>query len=257
MWLSIMGMYEYDNSVFDGFDAPSYIDDNNVVHTLNRDDVINNILLQCAELELVYPSIEMMKFAIGVWSASNSRTWDKLYKSMFLEYNPIWNVDATETETETNERDISRQHTGSNNNTKNLSDAETRNLSDAETRNLSDAETVNLTDTESVQGFNSNQWSEAKKNVKAGTDTIQHTGTDTILHTGTDTILHTGTDNTAITNNETVNDDNERINTKRRTGNIGVTASQDLIKKEREISDFSIIEYITQSFKERFCLLIY
>ena len=241
MWLSIQGIYEYDNTVFDGFDSPSFTDENNVVHTLNRDDVINNILLQCAELELVYPSVQMMKFAIGVWSASNSRTWDKLYKSMFLEYNPIWNVDATETETETNERDISRQHTGSNN--------ETVNLSDAETRNLSDSETVNLTDTESVQGFNSNQWSEAKKNVK--------TGTDTILHTGTDTILHTGTDNTAITNNETVNDDNVRINTIRRTGNIGVTASQDLIKKEREIADFSIIEFITQSFKERFCLLVY
>lgn len=225
MWLSIQGIYEYDNTVFDGFDAPSYTDDNNVVHTLNRDDVINNILLQCAELEVVYPSVQMMKFAIGVWSASNSRTWDKLYKSMYLEYNPVWNVDATETETETNARDISRQHTGSNN----------------ETVNLSDAETVNLTDTESVQGFNSNQWSEAKKNVK----------------TGTDTILHTGTDNTSITNNETVNDDNERVLSKRRTGNIGVTATQDLIAKEREIADFSIIEYITQSFKERFCLMIY
>ena len=209
MWLSIMGMYEYDNTVFDGFDAPSYTDDDNVIHTLNRDDVINNILLQCAELELIYPSVQMMKFAIGVWSASNSRTWDKLYKSMFLDYNPIWNVDATETETETNERDISRQHTGSNN------------------------ETVNLTDTESVQGFNNNTWSDARKNVNSGSD------------------------NVAITNNETVNDDNERINNKRRTGNIGVTASQDLIKKEREISDFSIIEYITQSFKERFCLMIY
>lgn len=241
MWLSIMGMYEYDNTIFDGFDAPSYTDDNNVIHTLNRDDVINNIILQCAELELVYPSVEMMKFAIGVWSASNSRTWDKLYKSMYLEYNPIWNVDATETETETNERDISRQHTGSNN--------ETVNLSDAETRNLTDTETPNITDTESVQGFNSNQWSEAKKNVKSGTDTIQHTGTDTILHTGTD--------KTDITNNETVNDDNERVNTKRRTGNIGVTASQDLITKERQVAEFSIIEYITQSFKERFCLMIY
>ena len=225
MWLSIQGIYEYDNTVFDGFDAPSYTDDNNVVHTLNRDDVINNILLQCAELELVYPSVQMMKFAIGVWSASNLRTWDKLYKSMYLDYNPIWNVDATETETETNERDISRQHTGANN----------------ETRNLTDTETPNLTDTESVQGFNSNQWSEAKKNVK----------------TGTDTFTHTGTDNIAITNNETVDDDNERVLSKRRTGNIGVTASQDLIKKEREIADFSIIEFITQSFKERFCLMIY
>ena len=209
MWLSIQGIYEFDPTVFDGFDSPSYTDENNVVHTLNRDDVINNILLQCAELEVIYPSPEMMKFAIGVWSASNQRSWDKLYKSMFLEYNPMWNVDANETETETNERDISRLHTGSNN------------------------EAVNLTNTESVQGFNSNEWAESKKNVNSGTD------------------------NVAINNNETVDDDNERILTKRRTGNIGVTASQDLIKKEREISDFSIIEYITQSFKERFCLLVY
>ena len=45
--------------------------------------------------------------------------------------------------------------------------------------------------------------------------------------------------------------------TERRTGNIGVTATQDLIKKEREIANFSIIDYITESFKERFCLLVY
>ena len=257
MWLSIQGMYEYDNTVFDGFDSPSYTDENNIVHTLNRDDVINNILLQCAELEVIYPSVQMMKFAIGVWSASNSRTWDKLYKSMFFDYNPIWNLDTNETETETNERDISRQHTGSNNETLNLSDAETRNLSDAETRNLTDTETPNLTDTESVQGFNSNQWSEAKKNVKTGTDTFTHTGTDTVLHTGTDTILHTGTDNTAITNNETVSDDNDRTLTKRRTGNQGVSTTQSMIREERDVAEFSIIEYITQSFKERFCLLVY
>lgn len=225
MWLSIQGIYEYDSTVFDGFDSPTFIDENNDVHTLNRDDVINNILLQCAELEVIYPSPEMMKFAIGVWSASNQRSWDKLYKSMFLEYNPIWNVDANETETETNKRDISRLHTGTNN----------------ETRNLTDAENVNLTDTESVQGFNSNAWSESKRNVKSGSDTFTHTGTDNI----------------AINNNETVDDDNERLLEKRRTGNIGVTATQDLILKEREIADFSIIEYITQSFKERFCLLIY
>lgn len=241
MWLSIMGMYEYDPSVFDGFDAPSYIDENNVVHTLNRDDVINNILLHCAELEVVYPTIQMMKFAIGVWSASNQRTWEKLYKSMYLEYNPIWNVDASETETETNERDIDRHHTGANN--------ETRNLTDAETRNLTNTETRNITDTESVQGFNSNAWSESKKVVGSGTDTFKYTGTDTFNHTGTDNI--------DISNKETVNDDNKRVNTKRRTGNIGVTASQDLIIKEREVANFSITEFITQSFKERFCLLVY
>ena len=209
MWLSILGIYEYDSTVFDGFEPPSYTDENNIIHTLNRDDVINNILLQCAELEVIYPSPQIMKLAIGVWSASNQRSWEKLYKSMYLEYNPIWNVDALETETETNARDINRNLTGTNN------------------------EQLDSSEINSVQGYNSNEWSEAQK-------------TDRNI-----------SDNIAIENNESVKDENERINTKRRTGNIGVTASQDLILKERQISEFNIINHITQSFKERFCLLVY
>lgn len=169
MWLSIQGIYEYDSTVFDGFDSPTYTDSYNNVHVLNRDDVINNILLQCAELEVVYPSPSMMKFAIGVWSASNQDTWNKLYASQLVKYNPIWNVDA----------DI----------------------------------TTGRTDTAQVAGYNSENWSNSNK-LKSDY-------------------------------------------TERRTGNIGVTATQDLLKKEREIADFSIIEYITQSFKERFCLLVY
>lgn len=177
MWLSIQGIYEYDPTVFVGFESPSFTDSNNVVHTLNRDDVINNILLQCAELEVVYPSPSMMKFAIGVWSASNQDAWDKLYASQLVKYNPIWNVDA----------DISITRVGSSENT------------------------------DKVSGYNSESWSNSEKNENGYGETI----------------------------------------TENRTGNIGVTATQDLLKKEREIADFSIIEYITQSFKERFCLLIY
>lgn len=177
MWLSIQGIYEYDPTVFEGFESPSYTDSNNVTHTLNRDDVINNILLQCAELEVVYPSPSMMKFAIGVWSASNQDAWDKLYASQLVKYNPIWNVDA----------DITITRVGSSENT------------------------------DKVSGYNSESWSNSEKNENGYGETI-----------------------------------NEN-----RTGNIGVTATQDLLKKEREIADFSIVEYITQSFKERFCLLVY
>ena len=177
MWLSIQGIYEYDTTVFDGFESPSYTDSNNVTHTLNRDDVINNILLQCAELEVVYPSPQMMKFAIGVWCASNLDAWNKLYASQLVKYNPIWNVDA----------DITINRGGDSENT------------------------------EKVSGYNSEDWSNSNKNETEYGELV----------------------------------------TERRTGNIGVTATQDLLKKEREIADFSIVEYITQSFKERFCLLVY
>ena len=162
MWLSIMGMYEYDNSLFDGLDVPTYTDKNNVVHVVDKTKVIQSILLNCAELEILYQNLETMKLAIGVWSAAEQDTWKKMYATVMMEYNPLWNVDA----------DI-----------------------------------VNIG---SVMGFNEDDnWSDAAKE------------------------------------------------TQRRTGNIGVTASQDLIQKERDIADFSIIRFITESFKKRFCIMVY
>ncbi len=162
MFLSIMGMYEYDNSLFDGLDVPTYTDKNNVVHVVDKSKVIQSILLNCAELEILYQNLDTMKLAIGVWSAAEQDTWKKMYATVMMEYNPLWNVDA----------DI-----------------------------------VNIG---SVMGFNeSTNWSDAAKE------------------------------------------------TQRRTGNIGVTASQDLIQKERDIADFSIIRFITESFKKRFCIMVY
>lgn len=234
--LSIMGLYEYDNTLFQGMQLPEGV---------NEEAVINEILLQCAELEIVYPDINIMKLAIATWSIANQYTWQKLYDTMVVEYNPIWNVDANVSESRAGSetRDITRAGTGSNN--------RTVNLADNETVNLADNETVNITDTESVKGFNSDTWAESHKNVKAGTDNIAHTGTDNISHTGTDNI--------AITDNERVDDDVSRTEafTQRRTGNIGVTTTQQMLKEERQIAEFNMINYIAQSFKQRFCLLIY
>lgn len=40
-------------------------------------------------------------------------------------------------------------------------------------------------------------------------------------------------------------------------GNIGVTTTQQMIEEERRVSEFNISDYIIDSFKRRFCLLIY
>ena len=46
-------------------------------------------------------------------------------------------------------------------------------------------------------------------------------------------------------------------NTRTETGNIGVTMSQELINKEREIAMFNIYDVITKDFKDKFCLMIW
>lgn len=303
-WLSILGMYEHDPTVMDGLQVPEGMD---------RETVVNNILLNCAELEVIYSHIESMRLAIKVWSDSNQIGWKKMYDTMTVEYNPIWNVDAdiedietisgsnTQTRTGSENRDIVRNLTGSDNETVNLQDnrtidthdnrtidtedKETINTADNRTINTADNETVDLTDTKAVQGFNSSSWANAEKIDKTGTDNIAHTGTDNVAHTGTDTTEHTGTDNVAhtgtdnvshtgtdniahtqnertdddLTSSESISGENDttRSYKQRRTGNIGVTTTQQMLEQEREIAKFNMVEYITESFKKRFCLMIY
>lgn len=40
-------------------------------------------------------------------------------------------------------------------------------------------------------------------------------------------------------------------------GTIGVVTSQDMIKKERDIANFSFYDVIAEEFKQRFCVLVY
>lgn len=184
MKLSILGIYNYDESVFEGLEVPEGVD---------KQQVIDEILLQCAELEILYPEPETLKRAIAIWSSSNKIKWEKLYKTMTIDYNPIWNVDANITETGTGSRDIDRDITGS--------------------------------DTRSVKGFNDTNWAEAEKHN--------------------------------INNNENVEETTSDSRQIRRTGNIGVTATQQLLQLEREIADFNLIDIIANSFKYRFCILVY
>ena len=95
-WLSIMGMYNYDENVFDGFQVPQGLD---------RQTAIDTIVLNCAELEVVYPTIDIMRFAIANWSKRNQPIWQKLWDTVTVKYNPIWNVDGIVEETEIRDRD--------------------------------------------------------------------------------------------------------------------------------------------------------
>ena len=216
-WMSIMGMYEYNPDMFDHFNVPQGMD---------KETCVNNILLQCAELEVLYPTPSVMKLAIKTWSDSCQYTWDKLYQTTVVEYNPIWNVDADIEEIGTGNRGIDRNRSGSG--------------SDNRIVNLQDNETVDLTDIKSVQGFNSASWAEAEKNTKTGTDNVAHTGTDNIARTDTES------ENISETSGDT-----------RRTGNIGVTTTQQMLEQERVIAELNMVEYITNSFKKRFCIMIY
>lgn len=85
--LTIMGMYEWDNTLFDGMALP-----NNV----SRETMIDNILLETAELECIYPSAPFFKLALNMWSAMEVEKWTKLEATQNYEYDPIENYNRIE-----------------------------------------------------------------------------------------------------------------------------------------------------------------
>ena len=99
--ISILGLYNYDESIFDDLTVPTGMD---------KAELIETILFQNAELELLYSDPATMKLAIKGWSAASQYSWEKLQNTLTLEYNPIWNKDGTITETES----VSGESSGSN-----------------------------------------------------------------------------------------------------------------------------------------------
>lgn len=270
--ISILTLYNADNSIFDNFVLPV---------GMAKDDVINNLLIELSELEVLYPNPDTMKAVIGFWSKKELSVWEKLLASTMFEYNPIWNFDRTEEFTDTETRNLN----GTNNETRNLTGTsnETRDLAgtDNETRDLAgsgahhsetDGTTTNSgTDTqkEYVSGFNEATATLAKQteqtlgvgNTVIGsvdtTDGSTDTGTVNKALTDTGTVnrdlTDTGTVNNALTDTGTIdNEHNARL-----YGNIGVTTTQQMIEQERNTVKFNTVNYIIDSFKGRFCILIY
>lgn len=85
--LSLIGLYNYDPSIFDDMTLPAGID---------KDLVINSILLRCGEQEILYPDPNFLKSAIGVWSEKHFFTFDKWKKALDEEFNPLYNYDRHE-----------------------------------------------------------------------------------------------------------------------------------------------------------------
>lgn len=98
MLLSVVTMLKYDSTLFDGVDFPPGID---------KEAAINAILLQNAELELIYSSLEPLRVALEVWSKSRAWTWQRYAKILASDYDPIENYNRVE--------ESSTQLTASNN----------------------------------------------------------------------------------------------------------------------------------------------
>ncbi|MBQ1571170.1 MAG: hypothetical protein IIZ78_08615 [Clostridiales bacterium] len=100
--ISILTLYQIDQTLFDNMELPArpftdrgYEDLFLTGWDLNKDTLVENLLMELAELNVLYTDPVFMKYAITTWSKKNKAVWQALYETLFFKYNPIWNKDGT------------------------------------------------------------------------------------------------------------------------------------------------------------------
>ena len=199
MTMNLLSLYNYDESLFDNLVLPEGID---------KDTLVNNLLLDTVSQEVLYADPDIMKQAIGIWSKKELPVWQRLKDTLDIRgtYNPIYNYDRNE--------EITNDHT------KNTTESENHNTNKGK-------------DTTKVsQGsFNTNdltQVSQQDNELGSGNDEY-----------GKDIVEGDHTFNAHL------------------YGNIGVTTTQEMIREELSIDEINILDYIIDSFKNRFILSVY
>lgn len=89
--VTLLGLYNYDNTIFDDATFPDGID-----ATL----VFDTILLNYGELEPLYNNPDFMKFSVSRWADKWRWTFEKWEQALSVEYNPLYNYDRYEEFTE-------------------------------------------------------------------------------------------------------------------------------------------------------------
>lgn len=219
--LTILGMYNYDDTIFDDMVVPSLIDKN---------VLIRNIISELAEVEILYSDPHYLKYAITNWSYKEISVWERLADTYQMEYNPLYNVDATEYTKES--RDLKNTEVGSNTGTS--------------------TDTGSSTDT--TEGTNNN----IHKVVGFNDGTLTNANKDEGDMTSSSSTTSSSSNTSSMNSNINRTDKGDIITEHRRYGNIGVTKSTDLVLSEFETRPkLNMYNFIIDSFKSRFCLMIY
>ena len=241
--LSILGLYQWNNSIFDDMEIPEEIDSETVKW---------EILEECAELEILYPDPDFMKESIKYWSRRMLPNWQKIVDALIAEYNPIWNKDGKITDT----MEYGAHSTSYGQDRSTAAYGEDRVTAITGQRDQ--------TNTHSVAGFNESTMQNAEQDHSVGleaTDTnTRASHSDTTTRDARSDI--TTRDARSDTTTRDARTDTSQAHTDKRTvieqGNIGVTESSAMVRHEVELrSEFNIYQIIADDFKKKYCLLVY
>ena len=230
--LTMIGLYNYDNTLFDGLTLPNGI---------NKQIAVDEILMRAGEFEVNYPDIDFMKLAIEHWGKKHYRTFEKWIDALNIDFEPLYNYDRYEEYED-------------NRNKANKSDANTTSTgnTNSKTNASSNTNTVSTNDvdlTHSVSAYDAATYQPRDKEVTDGDSTVKGNGVSSSISDDT----RTDSENTRMNAAE-----NENIkHTAHLYGNIGVTTSSALLEEYIRVERFNIYEQLADIFVDEFCIGVY
>lgn len=155
--LTLIGIYNYNNTLFNEIRFPDNID---------KKSVVNQIMFQYGEFEVLYPNDEFLKMAINHFFDINYKLFKKWADSLELEYDPLENYNRHE------EWSDNKQF---NENITNTRDARS-NGNTTQNNEISSFDSSTLVDDNKSTGYASSTANEDNKQDTSNTDNAQHKG---------------------------------------------------------------------------------
>lgn len=175
--------------------------------------------------------------------------WERLYNTLNLEYNPISNYDMTETETVSDTGENTKQQTTTDTATESRSDTSESEASN----NTTNTNTLNGTLTGKKTGFNSGSFVDDTQQLNNQTESgaTNNTATSETSSSKTGSLNSTNTINGTDTTSKNIE---RELN---RSGNIGVTTSQQMIERERELYLWNFFDVVFSDIDKILTLKVY
>ncbi len=207
--ITVFGLYKWDSHLFDLLKVPEDV---------NKDTLIETILLNCGEFEPLYADGDFFKMAIGSFSNKWQDTFIKWNKLLKIEFNPLYNYDRYEEFEDVHKGKSTTSNISTNSGTVENTGTETR--------------------TNEVSAYNSSVYEPNEQN------TLEDDLTQTTNINGTNT-----------TNADDTKNISHRAHL---YGNIGVTRSTEMaMEYQNEYAVWNIYEHIADLFKTELTIAVY
>jgi len=217
---------------------------------LDRDTLINTIIMQCG---LNYPNFAdpaVMASAITVWSAQNQYTFEHVAKIYTASYSPIENYDRYEEMSTNRGRDLTDNTTSSN------TKGETLTTNNTTTNNLTTQHSGkdSTVDENTTSAYDSSAYQPENKSTSDLTHGEKITDTGTVTNNGGSTKNTTGSGSTnkGVLENELTTQNNHI------RGNIGVTTANAMqIEEYNMLGKYNPYVFIAGLFENSLTLFVY